>query len=218
MNKVAGLPEMSRMYRQPKFKTMIQQDDRGMPVSVEYSMNSLNPQFDQKKATKELSEKQATIRSQKKAYGGSIEKAENGTKVRSATYQIKKGDNLIKIARQFGLNSLDEILSLNPQIKNPNMIYEGQVLNLPKDKMKQNGKLDAASVSDKMPNYDQVAYAELPESVRAKVDAYASAINDHKIKYTDVPTLYRQQAYNQSIRQDTNNAAPMIATKALMAP
>lgn len=154
----------------------------------------------------------------KLAKGGSIEKDEDGTKIGSATYQIKKGDNLIKIARQFGLNSLDEILSLNPQIKNPNMIYEGQVLNLPKDKMKQNGKLDAASVSDKMPNYDQVAYAELPESVRAKVDAYASAINDHKIKYTDVPTLYRQQAYNQSIRQDTNNAAPMIATKALMAP
>jgi hypothetical protein len=65
---------MSRMYRQPEFKTMIQQDDRGVPVSVEYSMDFLNPQFDQKKASKELSEKQTDIRAQKKACGGPLPK------------------------------------------------------------------------------------------------------------------------------------------------
>jgi LysM repeat protein len=150
--------------------------------------------------------------------GGKISKAEDGTKVGAATYQIKKGDSLIKIARQFGLNSLDEILELNPQIKNPNLIHEGQLLNLPKDKMKHNGKVEAASVSDKMPNYDRVDYAKLPASVKTKVDAYAQAIRDHKMKASDVPALYRQQAYNQSIRSATNEAAPMVATKALMAP
>ena len=131
---------------------------------------------------------------------------------------IKKGDNLIKIARQFGLNSLDEILALNPQIKNPNMIQAGQILNLPKDKMKQNGNLDSASVSAKMPNYDNVDYANLPASVKSKVDAYAQAIRDHKMKYTEVPVLYRQQAYNQSIRNRTNEAAPMVLTKVALAP
>lgn len=150
--------------------------------------------------------------------GRLIEKAENGTNIGLATYKIKKGDNLIKIARQFGLNSLDEILALNPHIKNPNLIYVGQILNLPKDKMTQNGKLDKSVVSAKMPNYDRVAYAELPTSVKAKVDAYAQAIRDHKMKYTDVPVLYRQQAYNQSIRQATGEAAPLVATKVLMAP
>ena len=74
MNKTADLPEVSRMYRTPEFKTMVRQDDRGVPVLVEYSMDFLNPQFDQKKAAKELSEKQAAIRSQKKACGGSLPK------------------------------------------------------------------------------------------------------------------------------------------------
>lgn len=153
-----------------------------------------------------------------KCGGKKIVKAEDGTKVGSASYTIQKGDNLIKIARQFGLNSLDEILALNPQIKNPNLIREGQILNLPKDKMKQNGRIEATAVSAKMPNYDRVDYANLPASVKTKVDGYAQAIRDRKMKVSDVPALYRQQSYNQSIRSATNEAAPIVATKALMAP
>ena len=109
-------------------------------------------------------------------------------------------------------------MALNPQIKNPNLIHAGQILNLPKDKMKQNGKVEATTVSAKMPNYDRVDYASLPASVKQKVDAYAQAIRDHKMKTSDVPELYRQQAYNQSIRSATNEAAPLVATKVMMAP
>jgi hypothetical protein len=98
------------------------------------------------------------------------------------------------------------------------MIYEGQILNLPKNKMKQNGNLESSFINDRMPNYDRVAYADLPASVKEKVDAYSQAIRDHKIKYTDVPALYRQQAYNQSMRDATTEAAPLVLTKALLAP
>lgn len=43
------------------------------------------------------------------------------------TYTVKSGDTLAGIASQFGL-SLTEIEALNPQIKNPNLIYVGEVL------------------------------------------------------------------------------------------
>jgi LysM repeat protein len=55
----------------------------------------------------------------------------------SITYIVKKGDTLSEIAHKnipgpiYGRNgSLDKILSFNPQIKNPNKIYVGAVINL----------------------------------------------------------------------------------------
>lgn len=46
------------------------------------------------------------------------------------TYKVKSGDTLTKIAKRNGL-SLAQLLKLNPQIKNPNRIRVGQVVNLP---------------------------------------------------------------------------------------
>ena len=43
------------------------------------------------------------------------------------TYVVQRGDYLGKIAIKFGL-SLKEIIAMNPQIKNPNLIYCGQVI------------------------------------------------------------------------------------------
>lgn len=40
-------------------------------------------------------------------------------------YTVKKGNYLIKIAKNHGV-TLNQILKLNPQIKNPNLIYPGQ--------------------------------------------------------------------------------------------
>lgn len=73
-NKNAGLPEFARMYRRPKFMTVVQQDDLGNTIPIEYSMEYLDPSFDTNKAAKELAEKQAAIRSQKKACGGPLPK------------------------------------------------------------------------------------------------------------------------------------------------
>ncbi len=46
-----------------------------------------------------------------------------------ATYVVQKGDTLRIIANKFG-TTVDNLLRLNPNIKNPNVIYVGQVLNV----------------------------------------------------------------------------------------
>lgn len=45
-------------------------------------------------------------------------------------YTVQKGDTLRKIADRFN-TTVDAILRVNPQIGNPNLIYTGQVINLP---------------------------------------------------------------------------------------
>jgi hypothetical protein len=45
-------------------------------------------------------------------------------------YVIKQGDNLLKVAKTFGL-TLDELLAANPQITNPNKIGLGQEIVIP---------------------------------------------------------------------------------------
>ena len=46
------------------------------------------------------------------------------------TYVVQKGDTLGKIAGRLGVR-LNDILTVNPQIWNPSLIYVGQVINLP---------------------------------------------------------------------------------------
>jgi lysozyme len=45
-------------------------------------------------------------------------------------YTVKSNDTLSGIAKRFGV-SLSDLLAANPQIKNPNIIYPGQVLTIP---------------------------------------------------------------------------------------
>ena len=46
------------------------------------------------------------------------------------TYKVKAGDNLSKVAKRFGI-SLAQLPKANPQIKNPDKIKVGQLINLP---------------------------------------------------------------------------------------
>ena len=46
------------------------------------------------------------------------------------SYTVQRGDTLRKIADRLNTN-VDAILKVNPQIYNPNLIYTGQVINLP---------------------------------------------------------------------------------------
>lgn len=45
----------------------------------------------------------------------------------SSTYTVQRGDTLRIIANKFG-TTVDALLALNPKIKNPNLIYVGQVI------------------------------------------------------------------------------------------
>ncbi len=51
---------------------------------------------------------------------------DNGT----AEYAVKRGENLTQIAKRFGL-TLDKVLLVNPDIKDPNKLYTGQIIILP---------------------------------------------------------------------------------------
>jgi hypothetical protein len=50
------------------------------------------------------------------------------------TYKVKAGDNLSKVAKRYGI-SLAQLLKANPQIKNPDKIKVGQLINLPDTSM-----------------------------------------------------------------------------------
>ena len=43
------------------------------------------------------------------------------------TYTVKKDDYMRKIAREHGI-TLEQLIALNPQVKNPNLIYAGQTV------------------------------------------------------------------------------------------
>jgi spore coat assembly protein SafA len=45
-------------------------------------------------------------------------------------YTVRPGDTLFIIANRFGI-TVNEILRINPQITNPNIIFPGQVINIP---------------------------------------------------------------------------------------
>ncbi|MDO4542026.1 MAG: SafA/ExsA family spore coat assembly protein [Bacillota bacterium] len=47
------------------------------------------------------------------------------------TYTVKAGDTMWLIAKKFGI-SLSQLIRLNPQIPDPNLIYPGQKINVPK--------------------------------------------------------------------------------------
>ncbi len=47
-----------------------------------------------------------------------------------STYTVQSGDTLSEIAQNFGI-SLQDLLSLNPQISDPDLIYPGQIINIP---------------------------------------------------------------------------------------
>lgn len=60
------------------------------------------------------------------ASGGQAEAGASGESV----YTVRKGDTLWSIAKRYGV-SLTALIRANPQIKNPNLIYPGDGVNIP---------------------------------------------------------------------------------------
>ena len=58
-----------------------------------------------------------------------LENVAGGAAYGSNYYTIKGGDTLSTIAARFG-TTVNNLMALNPQIKNPNLIYEGHSLRI----------------------------------------------------------------------------------------
>ena len=56
-------------------------------------------------------------------------KGESPAKVEYDTYTVKKGDTMYAIAKAHGIK-LEQLILINPQIKNPSLIYVGQKINI----------------------------------------------------------------------------------------
>ncbi len=54
------------------------------------------------------------------------------SEVNTSTYIIKKGDTMWNIAHKYRI-PLNVLLTVNPQIKDPSLIYPGQIINIPSE-------------------------------------------------------------------------------------
>lgn len=66
---------------------------------------------------------------EKKKTSGSNSKSKIKQKTKPKIYTVKKGDTMWAIAKRNGM-SLQQLVKKNPQIKNPNLIYPGNKINL----------------------------------------------------------------------------------------
>lgn len=64
----------------------------------------------------------------------------------SGKYRIKKGDTLFKIAKENGL-SIEELIKVNPKIKDPSLIAIGQEINIPEEVAVENEMDDSPRIS-----------------------------------------------------------------------
>ena len=145
-------------------------------------------------------------------------------------YTVKKGDNLIKILRNAGLTQsgmLNEVIKRNG-IKDTNLTHIGQVLDLPDAEFYDS--IAPAGIVARKQDYSQTPVAQLPNTrdvdengnmipgYADRVNAYAQAIRDRALTVNQVPEQYRQQAYNASIRNTMDEAAPYVMKYVLGAP
>ena len=58
-----------------------------------------------------------------------LENVSGGAAINGEFYTIKPGDTLSGIAVKFR-TTVNQLMALNPQIKNPNLIYEGHTIRI----------------------------------------------------------------------------------------
>jgi LysM repeat protein len=153
------------------------------------------PSFMPKKVTKKVTQKTVpdTKGAPKKGPTATIDPG------KGTTYTIKKGDTLSAIAKRYG-TTVDAILKANPNIKNPNLIKVGQVINIP-------GKPEPD------PGFDDYAI-QLAQSVQTAFDqADFDGFEDWRVRLSLAPEAdYLYAGSNPGILQ------PLQATRGVIFP
>lgn len=160
--------------------------------------NANNPAFMPKPVTKKITEQKTvpdTKGAPKSAAATEILDPGTGTK-----YTVKKGDTLSAIAKKYGI-PLQDLIKANPQIKNPNLIKVGQVINIP-------GKEEVD------PPFDESDIL-LAKSVQSEFDQanFDGLVKDWRVRLALAPNAdYLYMGKNPGIMQ------PLIATKGVVFP
>lgn len=116
------------------------------------------------------------------------------------TYTIKSGDNLSTIAKKFN-TSISKLLSLNPQIKDPDKIFIGQTLRLDSERRKPKAvkKRDTSRYRRDIAQYSDNTRVQTPQTVRiVKPLTGKDAVVAHKIRYDiDEPYWFLDKKSNK---------------------
>ncbi|MBI4854903.1 MAG: LysM peptidoglycan-binding domain-containing protein [Acidobacteria bacterium] len=144
----------------------------------------------------------------------------NESPVGQNTYTVRSGDTLSGIAQRSNTN-LNNLLSANPQIKNPNLIYAGQRINMPNGREAANPVNDAAIEQDgiRPRGASPVSSASVPGNVKggvsveqlraimpslsqAKAQTYLPYLNSAMAEFK-INTPERQSAFLAQLAQES---------------
>jgi LysM repeat protein len=158
--------------------------------------NANNPAYMPKKVTKKVTEQKTVPDTKGAPKTGPTATIDPG---KGTTYTVKKGDTLSAIAKRYG-TTVDAILKANPNIKNPNLIKVGQVINIP-------GKPEPDPGFD---DYD----IQLAQSVQTSFDqADFDGFEDWRVRLSLAPEAdYLYAGSNPGILQ------PLQATRGVIFP
>jgi uncharacterized protein (TIGR02594 family) len=81
----------------------------------------------------------------------------------TTTYQVRSGDTLARIA-EFHRTDTDGLLALNPQIDNPDLIFVGQIVNVP-ETPDVGDSIHAVLAAGDGPKWHQIAHREMETGV-----------------------------------------------------
>ncbi len=81
----------------------------------------------------------------------------------ATTYQVRSGDTLARIAK-FHRTTTKKLLALNPHIDNPNLIFVGQIVNVP-ETPEEGDSIHAALATGEGPKWYQIALREMETGV-----------------------------------------------------
>jgi len=158
-----------------------------------------------KELSKEAQEKiaAATIQSNKEvAVAVKKDSADTDSKKLEA-YTIKAGDNLTKIAKAAGV-SIEDIMKANPQIKDPNKIFAGAKIEIPRIKKEEPKKEEPKKEESKKEQTTEKVSNDIKNVI--PVNEFAGldeAIGEQLLKNMDLGPKYSEQ-----VSEDINSTLP----------